>query len=66
MATKIQAIKENYELKQALQDARTDIAALRASMAALLAKMDADFANVSNASTDYAATVTLPTLQLQA
>lgn len=44
------------ELYEAMRD---ELDGLRATVTALLQKMDADFADVTNASVDYEATVTL-------
>lgn len=49
--------QQEIELRHLLDAARQDIANLRAAFVALTAKMDADFADVTNASTDYAASV---------
>ena len=49
--------QESIELKRMFAAVLVDMAAQRAAFVALTAKMDADFADVSNASTDYAATV---------
>lgn len=46
------------ELRALLEAARVDINTLKTKMAALTAKMDADFADVTNASTDYASSIT--------
>ena len=48
---------QQIELKRALSAAQADLAALRAAFVALTAKMDADFADVANASVDYATSV---------
>lgn len=45
--------------------ARKEIDGLRSTVTALLQKMDADFADVTNASTDYEATVTLPAKEFE-
>ncbi len=49
--------QDAVELAKALTAMQADIAALRAAFVALTAKMDADFANVTNASVDYATSV---------
>lgn len=50
-------IGSQKELKPVLDSILTDLASLRAAFVALTAKMDADFADVTNASTDYASSV---------
>lgn len=46
------------DLRATINAMQADVAELRTQFVALLAKMDADFADVTNASTDYAASVT--------
>lgn len=54
VSDRIQLINEMDTLRAELDDIRT-------KYAALLAKMDADFANVTNASVDYASSCALAT-----
>lgn len=56
--------QQEIELKRALNAVQNDLTELRAQFVALLAKMDADFADVANASVDYAASVTPAALTL--
>jgi hypothetical protein len=58
-------VQQQIEGKQQLTAILNDLTELRAQFVALLAKMDADFADVTNASTDYAASVTPAALELQ-
>ena len=50
-------VQEQIEFKRVMDAVLADSTALRAAFVALTAKMDADFADVTNASTDYAASV---------
>ena len=49
--------QESIEFKRIMDAVLADSTALRTSFVALTAKMDADFADVANASVDYAASV---------
>jgi hypothetical protein len=48
----------SQEVRALFESVLADLTALRAAQLALLAKMDTDFADVTNASTNYAATCT--------
>ena len=50
-------VQESIEFKRIMNAVLTDMTAVRSAFVALTAKMDADFADVANASTDYAASV---------
>jgi hypothetical protein len=56
--------QQEIELKRALNAVQNDLDELRTKFIALLAKMDADFANVTNASVDYESTTTPAALTL--
>ena len=70
MATSVKAAcnqltpaQNGVELQKVLTAMQADIAALRTAFVALTAKMDSDFANVTNASVDYATSVNPAALQ---
>ena len=48
--------QDKFQLMQLFDAVYDDLADVRAKHTALLTKMDADFANVTNASVDYAST----------
>lgn len=49
--------QQEIELKRVMNAVQTDLSNLRSAFVALTAKMDADFADVTNASVDYASSV---------
>lgn len=49
-------VQEQVELKAGFEALLVDLAMLRTNQIALLTKMDADFADVANASVDYVST----------
>jgi hypothetical protein len=53
----LSGVRNTKQLIALLEQMRADNAALRTAFLALTAKMDADFADVSNASIDYASSV---------
>jgi len=56
--------QEQIEFKRVTNAVLTDLTALRAAFVALTAKMDADFADVTGASVDYASSVNPAALTL--
>lgn len=56
--------QEQIEFKRVLGAVLADLTAVRTSVTDLTAKMDADFADVANASVDYAASVNPAALTL--
>ena len=58
--------QEQIEMRRVMSAVLADSTALRAAFVALTAKMDADFADVANASVDYASSVDPAALTLEA
>lgn len=56
-ATRFRSCGSSTVLRTQFNALRADVTAIRTAFLALTAKMDADFADVTNASADYAASV---------
>ena len=59
-------VQEQIENRRILTDVLADLTKLHSAVTTLTAKMDADFADVTNASVDYAASVDPVALDLTA
>lgn len=57
-------VQEEIELKRVTSAVLDDLTAIRTAITTLTAKMDADFADVTNASVDYATSVDPAALNL--